>query len=110
MGAESKPGTNRNVGFAIKEHAETTGKDKLCEHFGNRREHHGQKFISRVVTFIPGQKLCSRKSTFPEGLCNTGFLNRTIKSFAIYLHSVTYRLHFSEGNRRKRLKILFWLF
>ena len=57
---------------------------KLCEHSENRHENQEQKAFSRVIAFIPRQKLCQWKSTLPQGLHITGFLpqeQRTMTSF-----------------------------
>ena len=55
--AEHKPGTNGNVGSAVKQHSKTTGHDIHSDLQANRRENQGQKAFSRAVTFIPGQEL-----------------------------------------------------
>ena len=72
-GAEHKPGTNGNIGSACRNHW-PRHTPKLCKHFGNRRKNQEQKAFSRVVAFVPRQKLCQRKNTIPQGSRGTGFL------------------------------------
>ena len=61
-GAQRKPGTNGNVGSALKTtHAKTTGNDipYLCRHFQNKcKKSLQQKAFSKVITSVPGQELC----------------------------------------------------
>ena len=76
-GPEHKPGTNGNVGSAVKQHAETSG-HKIHPNYASILETdvktNEKKALPRVITFIPGQELCQRTRTPPKGLRFTGFL------------------------------------
>ena len=60
-GTEHKPGTNGNVGSAVKQHAETSG-HKIHPNYASILETdvktNEKKALPRLITFIPGQELC----------------------------------------------------
>lgn len=81
-------------------------------------EKQGQKAFSRVITLIPGQELCQRKSTLPTGLCITRFSPRDNEPWrlsSIYFHFVTLGEYISlkktaEGDRKFSFNVIIYLF
>ena len=81
-------------------------------------EKQGQKAFSRVITLIPGQELCQRKSTLPTGLCITRFSPRDNEPWrlsSIYFHFVTLGEYISlkktaEGDRKFIFNVFIYLF
>ena len=65
-----------------------------------------QKAFSRVITFIPGQEpLLMREPPFPRVCASlvlpSGAMKKLWRLLLYILHSVTCRVHSSEGGRRR---------